>query len=73
MMNLKIQLVHKTIFKTEKNGEVVSYFDAVKEDDIKAEIDEAIYGEDVKVEDLTAEEKEEKVKEFLDSMFKSYG
>lgn len=68
-----VTLVNKTILKTEKNGEGVSYFEAVKEDDIKAEIDEAIYGEDVKVEDLTAEEKEEKVKEFLDSMFKSYG
>ena len=56
-----VTLVNKTILKQEKNGDGVSYYEAVSEDDIKAEIDEAIYGEDAVIEDLTEDEKKEKI------------
>lgn len=67
-----ITKTNKLILSLEKNSEGISYFDAVTEDAIKEEIQEAIFGEE-EVEDLTDEEKEEKIQDFLDSMFKSYG
>ncbi len=67
-----INVVNKMILKVEKNSEGVSFYDAVKDEDIVKEIDEAIYGEDGK-DELTQEEIDEKVEDFLDSMFTSYG
>ena len=68
-----VTLLNKEILKQEKNAEGINYFDAVKDEDIQAEIDEAIYGEDVNVEDLTEEEKAEKLQDYKDTMFESYG
>jgi len=67
-----INVVNKMILKVEKNSEGKSFFEAVSDEDIIKEIDEAVYGEDGK-EELTDEEILEKEEDFLDSMFSSYG
>lgn len=67
-----ITRTNKLILNLEKNSDGVSYFEAVTGEAVKEEIEDAVFGED-SVEDLTDEEKEEKIQDFLDSMFKSFG
>lgn len=67
-----ITRTNKLILSLEKNSEGVSYFDAVTEEAIQEEIKEAVFGEE-DVEDLTNDEREEKIQDYLDSMFKSFG
>ena len=67
-----ITRTNKLILSLEKNSEGVSYFEAVTEEAVKEEINEAVFG-DESVEDLTEDEKKEKIQDYLDSMFKSYG
>lgn len=62
--NTLVNLIVTDILKD--NGSL----DAVKDEDVIAEIDNAVYGSD---EDLTDEEKAELKEEFLDNMFRNYG
>lgn len=59
---------------TEANKKVLAdKMSSISDEDIEKEIKDATYGEDVDPEDLTDEERDEKDKEFKDSMFVGYG
>ena len=68
-----ITMSNKDILKDVKNEAGTSIWDSVTEEEITKAIEEACYGEDVDVDDLTDEEKEEKEKDFLNTMYTGYG
>lgn len=67
-----VTLVNKVILENEKNDEGKSFYSLVTDEEVIAEIDEAIYGTEEEAKELSADERNEKEQDFIDSMFKSF-
>lgn len=68
-----ITMTNINLMKSEKNEDGKSFFEAVTDEEIEEAMNEAIYGKDADLDTLTEEEKEEKIKEFKNSMYSGYG